>query len=328
MSLSENNMNAERKVMRKQKDYMLRTLSYYQSEGGVYNDIITVLLKVRKLPGYQMMPVPARILNESVFYWDLLREGKSYGDWSLTDKIDRDPLILSVLACLSAATLDEGWLFTQELKAELVGDSHYYPHFAPVVEKYEKEYEEAYAKLHGEDWEELVKLQNDTIKSLEEKLADKEDIILKQDATLAGQSALIDRLMAEMKTLDLELQKAKDDRHEKVSDFDRYLSLETILDWVKGRQHYTYTEHVFRMLADMKDNRATDEERERIRNLETKMLSKNVSNPIINTNYAIGSNLMTGMAQSPLMPIGVTPDEIIKQYLELSKRYKDGQGQI
>ena len=327
MSLSENEIETEQKLMRKLKDYMLRTLSYYQSEGGVYNDIITVLLKLRKLPGYQMMPVPVRILNESVFYWDLLREGKGYGDWTLTDEIDRNPLILSVLACLSAATLDEGWLFTQELKAVLTGDSHYYPHFTPVVEKYEKEYEEANAKQYGEDLEEVVKHQGDVIKALEDKLADKEDTIQKQDATLAEQSALIDSLMTEKKVLDLELQKAKDGRHEKISDFDRYLSLETILDWVRDRQHYTYTEHVFRMLADMKDNRATDEEREKIRNLESEMLSKNVSNPIINTNYAIGSNLMTGVAQNPLMPIGVTPDEIIKQYLEFSKRYNDGQGQ-
>lgn len=313
--------------MKKLKDYMLRTLSFYQSEGGVYNDIITILLKVRKLPGYQSMPIPARVLNESVYYWDLLREGKGYGDWTLTDAIDRSPLILSVLACLSAATLDEGWLFTQELKGVLAFDNRYYPHFASVVEKYEKEYEEAYAKLHGEAPADIIKWQAESIKVLEDKLSDREDIIKKQDETLAEMSAQVDRLRENLKTADLELQKAKEGNSVNVSDFDRYLSLGTILEWIRGRQHYAYTEHVFRMLADMKDNRATDEEREKIRVLETDMLGKNVSNNIINTNYAFGSNLMTGLAQSPLMPIGMTPGYVMEQFETFLRQLNDGQGQ-
>ena len=81
------------------------------------------------------------------------------------------------------------------------------------------------------------------------------------------------------------------------------------------------------MLADMKDNRATDEEREKIRVLETDMLGKNVSNNIINTNYAFGSNLMTGLAQSPLMPIGMTPGYVMEQFETFLRQLNDGQGQ-
>lgn len=310
------------------KDYLLRTLSYYQAEGGVYSEIITILLKIRHLPRYRALPLPARILNEAVYYWDMMREGKDCADWALMDEVKSNPLIMSVIACLSAAVLDEGWFITQELKGLLADDSQYYPHFVSVVEKYEKEYEEAYAELHGEAPADIIKRQDEKIMFLEGKLADRDDIILKQDATLAELSSSIDRLKEEIKAIDLEQQKAKEGYYGAVSDFDRYLSLETILEWIKSRQHYVYTEHVFRMLADMKDNRATDEERERIKQLEAELLGKNVSNTVVNTNYAFGSNLMTGIAQSPWMPIGMNPEELTDMFEKFLKSLSDGQGQV
>lgn len=307
---------------KKLKDYLLRTLSYYQAEGGVYSEIITVLLKVRQLPGYRSMQTPAKILNEAVYYWDVLREGKDSADWDLVDGINKDSLIMSVLACLSAASLDEGCFFTQKLKGLLANDTQYYPHFAPVVEKYEKEFEDVYAELHGESLADIVKRLEEDLDRQRQLISRQKDFIQSQDEKLVELSLQMDQLREENIRIQMVMNKQA-----VVSDFDRYLSLDTILEWIKGRQHYTYTEHVFRMLADMKDKRATDQERDKIRELETEMLGKNVGSSIHNTNYAFGSNLMTGYAQSPWMPIGVNPDEFQEMFEKFLKSMSDGQGQ-
>lgn len=37
----------KKKKNKYQDDYSLRTLSYYQREGGIYNDLITILQRIR-----------------------------------------------------------------------------------------------------------------------------------------------------------------------------------------------------------------------------------------------------------------------------------------
>lgn len=308
---------------KKLKDYLLRTLSFYQAEGGVYSEIITVLLKMRQLPGYRSMQPPARILNEAVYYWDVLCEGKDSADRTLIDGMDMGFLIMSVLVCLSAASLDEGCFITQELKSLLANDTQYYPHFAPIVEKYEKVFEDAYAELHGESLTDILKKQEEELDKQRQLISYQKDFIQSQDEKMAELSLQMDQLREENIRIQTVMNKQS-----VVSDFDRYLSLDTILEWIKGRQHYNYTEHVFRMLADMKDKRATDEERDKIRELETEMLGKNVGSSIHNTNYAFGSNLMTGYAQSPWMPIGVNPEEFQEMFEKFLKSMSDGQGQV
>ena len=50
--------------------YMIRTLSYYLSQGGIYNDLITYLTNLRQQPKYRGIPGPAELLNEACFALD------------------------------------------------------------------------------------------------------------------------------------------------------------------------------------------------------------------------------------------------------------------
>lgn len=51
-------------------DYTIRTLAYYQQQGGIYNDIITILQKLRQTCTRDRIGTPASILNEATFIVD------------------------------------------------------------------------------------------------------------------------------------------------------------------------------------------------------------------------------------------------------------------
>ena len=97
------------------------------------------------------------------------------------------------------------------------------------------------------------------------------------------------------------------------SSLDRYFNLDNILKWIEGRKQYIYVDQVFRMLSDMKDGIATQEESMRIKRLEEDMLAKEQPRNIINNNYAYGSNQMTGMLNNPRLPIGMTQEDFQKK---------------
>ena len=50
--------------------YMIRSLSYYQGEGGIYNDLITYLTQLRRQPRHRGMAAPAALLNEACYQLD------------------------------------------------------------------------------------------------------------------------------------------------------------------------------------------------------------------------------------------------------------------
>lgn len=50
--------------------YQIRTLSYYQAEGGIYNDLITHLTQLRRLPQHRGMASTATLLNEACYQLD------------------------------------------------------------------------------------------------------------------------------------------------------------------------------------------------------------------------------------------------------------------
>lgn len=113
----------------------------------------------------------------------------------------------------------------------------------------------------------------------------------------------------------------------KGSKFDRLLTLDTILEWIEGRHHYNYTEQVFRMLADLKDKVATDEEREKIRDTENRMLDKNQVQAVFNQNFALNSNMMTGLVSNPQLPIGVSPADLQQLFQQFLNNLNNGQQQ-
>lgn len=67
-SFIEINTNMAKKLCREK--YTIRTLSFYQEQGGIFNDLITHLTKLRLKPQHRGMPSPASLLNEACFVLD------------------------------------------------------------------------------------------------------------------------------------------------------------------------------------------------------------------------------------------------------------------
>ena len=91
------------------REYNIRSLAYYQAEGGVYNEIITVLTKMRKEPKFRGLPIPAKALNEACFLYDLkqLRDLSIEEEKKYISEIDSD--LSKVLGGSDGNGLGRGW---------------------------------------------------------------------------------------------------------------------------------------------------------------------------------------------------------------------------
>lgn len=127
-------------------EYDIRTLSYYQMQGGIYNELITYLTQLRSKPEHRGMPSPAVLLNEACFHRDRMasmeEEDKNAYLQSIDSAIVRELIqqmssdkktvseaeLLDVQNHISeletelsrkCAELDEALAYIQELKTQL-----------------------------------------------------------------------------------------------------------------------------------------------------------------------------------------------------------------
>jgi hypothetical protein len=100
------------------------------------------------------------------------------------------------------------------------------------------------------------------------------------------------------------------------SDYDQYLTLDIILRWAKKRKHYKLADQVISMLKDLGRKTATDEEMEKIESVEFELISKYSELSIVNNNMGFGSNILTGLTSNPLMPMGITSDQLMQKFLD------------
>ncbi len=76
------------------EEYTIRTLSFYQEQGGVFNELITHLTKLRKQPQNRGMQPPVTLLNEACFVLD---SSKLMTEQDAAKYIDRQPEIIQDL---------------------------------------------------------------------------------------------------------------------------------------------------------------------------------------------------------------------------------------
>lgn len=318
-------------------EYDIRTLAYYQQEGGVYNDIITVLSKLRNDAKYRGLPAPAKVLNEGTYWWDVIWENWCNNNYTYSIPQGlTDPLALCIVACIASshadarsnlmAELDDVYYFVESIKETIATDKAFYPKFRPVIDHYQDLHRSGLESLQNEIHAEKIKELNETLHAKEEETKTQKQIILALNETIAKQSQELDLLKNLNNELTTKCSIAEQSKY-KGSKFDRLLTLDTILEWIEGRHHYNYTEQVFRMLADLKDKVATDEEREKIREVENRMLDKNQVQAVFNQNFALNSNMMTGMVSNPQLPIGVSPADIQQLFQQFLNQLNNGQQQ-
>ena len=277
-------------------EYMIRTLSYYQSQGGIYSEIITLLMQLREKKGYRnLIPLPAKVLNAASYYYDEMKDGI----YVIPDSKSRI-LIASVVVIIAAADNNED--IRQKMMDLVENDKTYFTHFAKLLKKQNDDI--------------VYKTVIDSLKAANKKLQShskvKDSVIDDLLDSLALASQDTDTMAAKLAAAEKRCQIAEQNKYEG-SSLDRYFTLDNILKWIEGRKQYIYVDQVFRMLSDMKDGIATQDESMRIKRLEEDMLAKEQPRNIINNNYAYGSNQMTGMLNNPHLPIGMTQEDFQKK---------------
>ena len=280
------------------REYNIRSLAYYQAEGGVYNDIITILTKMRSEPEFRGLPSPAKSLNEACFLYDMkqqrdldLEEEKKY-----ISEINGD-LSKVLVAVLSTALEESGFCIAYD-RLKIIGDKNpYLPKFDEVFEKYMNEEKEAY-----DSYGDALR-----ISDLEDELKAKENLLATANAKIEELQKLVDSLKV---------------RNE--SRYDKALNRKDILAYVESQRVYTNVNQIFEMLLYM-SRVATDEEYNEIVTLRQKMIDACVPT-VHNHNDIQNSNVFPGLVSNPSFPIGTDPEELVRKALEqILKSQNDGE---
>ena len=286
------------------RDYNIRSLAYYQAEGGVYNEIITVLTKMRSEPKFRGLPTPAKSLNEACFLYDLKRKELSLEDEKKYISEINDDLSRVLVALLATALQEHGFCIAHE-RYEIVGEKNpYLPKFDRLFEHYMN----------------IVRAESDStgearqILDLEDELKAKEDELKVKDSQLASANVKIEELQKLVDSLKV--------RNE--SKYDKALSRKGILEYIESQRVYGNVNQIFEMLLGPMSRVATDEEYNEIMALKQKMIDNSVPT-IHNHNDIQHSNVFPGLVNNPSFPIGADPSEYIKKALEqYQKSQNDG----
>lgn len=274
----------------------IRSLSYYQSQGGVYNDIITVLTKMRRDSKFRGMPAIPKILNEACYQLELSKEYKRTEN-RITYLSELDKLTTSIIAVIAVATDFNYYETNFVLSNILEEDNIYYPKFKNIIVSYQNQKRVSIQPIGGQDNEQSLR---DELKAKESQLADAYETINSQKQTI---EALKSR---------------------KESKVDKSLTLTFILSYMEKQRQYKLVDQMFVFLLESVSQLCTQEEWNQICALKQKMLDDGVTN-ITNNNNIQNSNVFPGLVENPNFPIGTTPEEIImKAFDEYFKKQNNG----
>lgn len=312
----------DKKKSKYKDDYSLRTLAYYQREGGIYNELITVLQRIRNDKGNGRLRAPHVILNlasEALdeCLWLVDEEGLIFDDLgenfyqlqrTLFDKAgfffmhvddisdDKDKECILCTLCVLMYQIN-GLDELVPLLSEHINSSLFH-HFSPLIIK--SDVKDQFVQL------ELLKKQLQTMDDL---IKEKDDQLAQLSRENSIQRDMIDDTKAMIQAY---MRKAT----KLTLGIDGALSLDAILEWAKNRQHYTLANQVIAMLKELGRKTATEEEYNKIQRVESELISKYSEMSIVNNNMGIGSNILTGITSNPMIPMGVTPDQLVQKFLE------------
>lgn len=277
--------------------YSIRTLTYYQEQGGVYNDIITVLTKLRNEPRHRGLPAPVSILNDACYHLAVMDQmfKHSYEDTEKYLAGIKDNLLLCVMSILAdKEVLHFGPLINYYVNR----NSPFYVKFMPIINRRPAD---------------SGKESKDAGKDL--KMASLEKDLELTKAQLATANERIAQLEREQYRLDKESSKA-----------DKQLTWNSILDYIESRKNYDYVKQIFPMLSYIAGRYATDEEWARMKALEEKMLADTLPT-VHNHNSISNSNVFQGMMNNPNFPLGVDPEVFVRAAVEhYLNNLNNGQG--
>ncbi len=291
--------------MGKKKDidvFDIRTLSFYQQEGGVYNELITILTKLRSNSNVRLSMPPAKVLNEACRICDKFNKSskknyiKDLDYWWETlgreGNIER-LVIFSTMYILSTGLPNLDPSLTVELKRRLGNDKTIFPFFnaiphdhsntlsTPLPSEVEKQLNDLRKRIEeknneirqlkearSEDAAIYFKVENNALKEKYEILALES---LQKEIDYKAQIADLEQQHMNMK---FELAKLKETHiYRPPTEADKVLNLNNIMAYIESRGKYENCTQLFTMLDKLVRRIVTDEQLSQIDALEEKMIA-------------------------------------------------------
>lgn len=310
----------DKKKSKYKDDYSLRTLAYYQREGGIYNELITILQRMRAKKGGRNLLPPNKILNAATDAFDIYMDRCQDNETGIIVDYGMNEMAWEIYGGCVPGPLG-GWDGKNELVALCVlcvllsrhpefNDTSI-PEISEIVKEKDYSIFEEFANLIWKN----IENKDAKFESLKTQLSIKDALIREKDSQIADLSNRNSELEKKMAVIE-PIYNAYIENIIEGSKFDQNLTLDTILVWINKRKHYKLTDQVITMLKDLGRKIATDEEFEKIELVEEGLLSNYSELSIVNNNMGIGSNILTGIAQNPMMPMGYDQDKIMQKFIE------------
>ncbi len=307
--------NMDKKKSKYKDDYSLRTLAYYQREGGIYNDLITILQRMRVGKGGRKILPPKEILNAATGAFDIYMDRCKDEETNTIIDYGMEELSWEIYGGCIAGPLG-GWEGKNELIALCVlcvllsqypvFNETSIPQISDIVKKADETIFKEFEGLIRNNLEDKDALLDD----LKNKLKLSEALIREKDAQLAQYS----KTAAEVVLTRGDLMIARNYLNQGTgSRLNNALTLDAILEYAESLNSYERAQHIFGLLSKIARNTATDEEYEKIDAASTKLTSIQLSQTnIYNQTTAYGSNIFAGIVNSPNFPYGKTEEEVYK----------------
>lgn len=303
--------------------YKIRTLSFYQKEGGVYNDLITVLTNLRADSNVRLSMSPVKVLNEACRICDDISSSseenlnKDLDYWweSIGRKGNIERLVIfSTMYILSTDLPCLNPYLAVELERRLGNEKIIFPFFnaiphdhrymlcTPYPSEVEEQLNDLRKQLEDKNCE-IQRLKEEKSEDAAFHFEEENNALKEKYDHLARESlqkeidykAQIADLEEICKNLNYELsRKTAKLNINKTSDVDKVLNLDNILAYIESRGSYNNCIQLFMMLDKLVRRIVTDEQLLQIDALEAKMIGMSRGVTINNDIHDNTGDIMPG----------------------------------
>lgn len=272
--------------MPKWDDYSIRSTAYYQKQGGIYSQLLTILMNMKSSFQHRGIRPAYVILNSASYFCDCYKQTGNFNKKYFDIHLFLDQYVALILILSTFPEADKQMIVEEYNSLTLK--------------------EKSYQKYFDELWNQV--LNNKPVdNSLDNPLEDcidnlQADEILALKANLQDAQNTIEELQKTIQNLN----------NTTANSIDKYFTLEILIDYVRSRRHYHNSLQIINMIKDLLRGCNDNEIWDKVDAMEQEMLEKDQPHSIINNNTITGSNVITGLVNNPKFPIGVDPVEFIQ----------------
>ena len=302
---------------------VIRTLSYYQKEGGVYNDLITVLTNLRANPRVRLGLSPVKVLNEACricYILSGLREkdlSARLNYWAEILQREGNLESLVIFSTMYVLSTDQPYVnptLSKELRRRLNDEKIVFPFFDAIAHNHKQT---IFVQCNSEEEKQLDDLRiqleekNKEIQQLKEAKYEDAAVYFEEENNALKEKYEILARESRQKELDYKAQIADLEEQCKNKDYeiirlttkkvikpktevDKVLNFDNIMAYIESRGSYDYCDQLFKMLDKLARRIVTDEQLSQIDALETKMIAMSKGLTINNDIHDNTGDIMPG----------------------------------